>query len=50
MQSKWKVRLGIIFCLIGVVILLTSLFLGKYLPGGLALLALGLILISDSRK
>lgn len=50
MQSKWKFRFGVIFCIIGVVILLTSLLIGRFLPGGLALLALGIILISDSKK
>lgn len=50
MQTKWKFRLGIISCLIGAIILVTSLLIGRFLPGGLALLALGLILIFDSRK
>jgi len=50
MQNKWKFMLGVIFCIIGAVILLTSILVGRYLPGGLALLALGLILISDSKK
>ena len=50
MENKWKFRLGVIFCLMGMAILLSSVLSGKYLPGGLALLALGLILISDSRK
>jgi hypothetical protein len=50
MQNKWKFRLGIVSCLIGVIILLTSLLGGRFLPGGLVLLALGLISISESRK
>ena len=50
MQAKWKFGLGILFCIIGVIILLTSLLIGRFLPGGLALLALGLILISESRR
>lgn len=32
------------------VILLISLLIGRVVPGGLALLALGFILISESRK
>lgn len=50
MQSKWKFRLGVVFCLTGAAILLTSFLIGRFLPGGFALLAIGLILMSESRK
>lgn len=50
MQSKWKFRFGAIFCLIGAIILLTSLLIGKFIPGGIALVALGFILILESKK
>jgi hypothetical protein len=50
MQNKWKFRFGIISCLIGASILLTSLLIGRFIPGGLVLLAIGIMLISESRK
>jgi hypothetical protein len=50
MQAKWKFRLGTLSCIIGMIILLTSLLIGRFVPGGLVLLALGFILISESRK
>ncbi len=50
MENKWKLILGIIFCLIGVAILSTSLFIGRFIPGGFIALAIGIILISNSRE
>ena len=50
MQNKWKFRFGLISCLIGVIILVTSLLIGRFLPGGFALLAIGLILIFNSKE
>jgi hypothetical protein len=50
MQNKWKFRFGVISCIIGAGILLTSLLIGKFIPGGLVLLAIGIILISQSRE
>lgn len=50
MQNTWKFILGVIFCLIGVVILLTSLLIGRFIHGGFVLLAIEIILISRSRQ
>lgn len=51
MDSRIKFAIGIIFCLIGVIILISSLFFVKmFIPGGFLSLAIGLILISESRK
>ncbi|MGB9936269.1 MAG: hypothetical protein ACPK7O_00975 [Methanobacterium sp.] len=50
MQNKWKFYIGVIFCIMGVVILSTSLFIGRFIPGGFILLAIGIMLISSSRE
>ncbi|WP_414469955.1 hypothetical protein [Methanobacterium sp. ACI-7] len=50
MQNKWKFVLGVIFCIIGVIILSTSFLIGRFIPGGLILLAIGLMLISRSKE
>lgn len=50
MQNKWKFRFGVISCLLGVIILVTSLLTRRFIPGGFALLVIGFILISNSRK
>jgi hypothetical protein len=50
MQNKWKLLLGVIFCIIGVIILSTSFLIGKFIPGGFVSLAIGIILISSSRE
>lgn len=50
MKSEWKFRFGVISCLICAVILLTSLWAGKFLSGGFALLVIGVILILESKK
>ncbi|MGF7117424.1 hypothetical protein [Methanobacterium oryzae] len=50
MQNKWKFRFGFILCIIGIAILLTSLLIGRFIPGGFASLAIGFILISNSRE
>jgi len=50
MQNKWKFRFGVISCLLGVSILVTSLLTRRFIPGGLILLAIGLMLILRSRE
>ncbi|MGZ7096250.1 MAG: hypothetical protein ACXVHU_07255 [Methanobacterium sp.] len=50
MQNKWKAILGVLSCLAGVIILSTSFLIGRFIPGGLVLLAVGIILISQSRE
>ncbi len=49
MQNKWKLILGVISCLIGIIILSASYLIGRFIPGGLVLIALGIILISNSK-
>jgi hypothetical protein len=50
MENKWKFRFGVILCIIGLTILATSLLIGRFIPGGLASLAIGIILVSSSRE
>lgn len=50
MQNKWKFRFGIISCLIGASILLASLIIGRFIPGGFALLVIGFMLIFNSKE
>ena len=50
MQNNLKFGLGVIFCLIGAIILISSLFFVRYLPGGFISLGIGIMLISESRK
>jgi hypothetical protein len=50
MRSKQKLGLGIIFCILGVIILISSFLYSIVIPGGLISLAVGIILISDSKK
>ena len=45
-----KLVLGFIFCLIGAIILISSLFFVRFIPGGLISLGIGIMLISESRK
>ncbi len=50
MENKWKFIAGIICCIIGIAILATSLFIGRFIPGGFVLLAIGIILIMNSKE
>ena len=50
MRNKLKLRLGIIFCILGVIILISSFLYSIVIPGGLISLAAGILLISDSKK
>jgi hypothetical protein len=50
MKNKLKLTLGIIFCLLGVIILISTFVYAKLIPGGFISLAVGILLISESRK
>lgn len=50
MKNRVKIGLGVIFCLIGGIILISSLLYARIIPGGFISLAIGIILISESRK
>jgi hypothetical protein len=50
MRNKQKLGLGIIFCMLGVIILISSFLYSIVIPGGLISLAVGILLISDSKK
>ena len=50
MQEKWLFRLGIIFLVIGIIILLISILNKRYLPGILVLIVVGIVLISRSKE
>jgi hypothetical protein len=50
MNNRLKFRLGVIFCIIGLIILISSLSYGRFIPGGFISLGIGIILISESRK
>jgi hypothetical protein len=50
MRKNQKLGLGIIFCLLGVIILISSFLYAKFIPGGFISLAVGILLISDSKK
>ena len=45
-----KLGLGIIFCLLGVIILISSFLYAVVILGGFISLAVGIILISESKK
>ncbi len=50
MRSRLKLGLGIIFCLLGVILLTSSFLFALIIPGGFISLAIGIILISESKK
>jgi hypothetical protein len=50
MDNNLKLMLGVIFCLLGVIILIGSLLLNRFIPGGFIFLGIGIILITDSKK
>ena len=50
MENRLKFGLGVIFCILGAIILFSSLFFVRIIPGGFISLAIGIILISESRK
>jgi len=50
MRNRLKLVLGVIFCLIGVIILISSLLWNRFIPGGFISLGIGIILITDSKK
>jgi hypothetical protein len=50
MRNGLKLGLGILFCLLGATILISSFLYSKVIPGGLISLAIGILLISESRK
>jgi len=50
MDYRLKFVLGILFCLIGAIILFNSLLHVIFIPGGFISLAIGIMLILDSRK
>lgn len=50
MRYSLKLGLGIIFCLLGVTILISSFIYAKFIPGGLISLAIGILLISGSKE
>ena len=50
MQGKWLFRLGIIFLVLGIILLLISIFIKRYLPGILVLIVAGIVLISRSKE
>jgi hypothetical protein len=50
MKNNVKLGLGIVFCLLGVIILISSFLYAIVIPGGFISLAVGIILISDSKK
>ena len=50
MENRLKFGLGVIFCLLGLIILISSLLYVKVIPGGFISLAIGILLISESRK
>jgi hypothetical protein len=50
MRNNVKLGLGIIFCLLGVIILISSFFYSIVIPGGFISLAVGILLISESKK
>ena len=50
MRNRMKLGLGIVFCLLGTIILISSFLYSIVIPGGLISLALGVILISESKK
>jgi hypothetical protein len=50
MNNRLKFGLGVIFCIIGAIILISSLLFIRVIPGGFISLAIGIILISESRK
>jgi len=49
MDNNLKLGLGIILCLIGVIILISSFFYMLVIPGGLISIFIGVMLIKDSR-
>jgi multisubunit Na+/H+ antiporter MnhG subunit len=49
MKDRLDFGLGVIFCLIGAIILISSL-LGRIISGGFILLVIGIFLISESIK
>ena len=50
MKNNIKLGLGIIFCLLGLIILISSFLYAKFIPGGFISLAIGILLISESKK
>lgn len=50
MRNKQKLGLGIIFCILGVIILISSFLYSIVIPGGIISLVVGILLISDSKK
>lgn len=50
MNNRLKFGLGVIFCIIGLIILIGSLLYGTFIPGGFISLGIGIILILESRK
>ena len=50
MRNKQKLGLGIIFCILGVIILISSFLYSIVIPGGLISLVVGILLIWDSKK
>ena len=50
MRNRLKLGLGIIFCILGLIILISSFLYAKFIPGGFISLALGILLISESKK
>jgi hypothetical protein len=50
MNDRLKLLFGVIFCLLGVIILTSSLILNKFLPGGFISLGIGIILITESKR
>lgn len=50
MRNDLKFVLGVVLCIIGVLIIISTFFYLRYIPGGFIALALGLLMISESRK
>ena len=50
MRNRLKLGLGIIFCILGLIILISSFLYAKFIPGGFISLVVGILLISESKK
>ncbi len=50
MDNRLKFGLGILFFILGVIILINDLFYTRFLPGAFISMAIGIMLILDSRR
>lgn len=49
MHKRLKLVVGVLFCLLGLIILTSSIFLNRFIPGGFICLGIGIILLTDSK-